>query len=84
MSGRNAQYSVRFDGPVDHRQSIIQIFDARGQAVRTLRPRLDSAPDVLFASGPGLPEGDYQLRWIVRSLPDGEVTSGTVPFTVKQ
>ena len=83
IDGRHSEFSLRFDGPVDHRQSLIQVLDAQGVAVRTMHPLLDSAPSVLFASGPGLPEGDYQLRWVVRSLPDGDISSGLVPFKVK-
>jgi len=81
---QHVQFSLRFDGPVDHRQSLIQILDPNGVAVRVMHPLLDSAPDVLFASGPGLTAGSYQLRWVVRSLPDGDVSSGVVPFSVKQ
>jgi len=84
VDGQNAQYSVRFDGPVDHRQALLSITGADGKAVSTLRPLLDSAPNVLFASGPRLAEGDYELHWVVRSIPDGEVSSGAVPFKVKK
>jgi methionine-rich copper-binding protein CopC len=84
LDGSNAQYSVRFDGPVDHRQALLSITGADGKEVSTLHPLLDSAPNVLFASGPRLPGGNYQLHWVVRSIPDGDVTSGWVPFKVKQ
>ena len=83
IDGQHAQFSLRFDGPVDHRQSLIQVLNDKGVAVRTMHPLLDSAPDVLFAGGPGLPAGNYQLKYVVRSLPDGDITSGTVPFSVK-
>jgi methionine-rich copper-binding protein CopC len=84
VDGLNAQYSVRFDGPVDHRQSLLSITGADGKAVSTMHPLLDAAPDVLFASGPRLAEGDYELHWVVRSIPDGQVSSGYVPFKVKK
>lgn len=84
VDGQNAQYSVRFDGPVDHREALLSITGADGKAVSTLRPLLNSAPNVLFASGPRLAAGDYQLHWVVRSIPDGDVSSGYVPFKVKQ
>ena len=77
----NAQYVVRFDGPVDHRGSRLLI--TRGdRVVRKLRPLLDSAPEVLFASGPRLPAGDYQLHWSAKSMPDGDFTDGSIGFTV--
>ena len=84
MDGLNAQYSVRFDGPVDHRQALLSITGADGKTISTLRPLLDSAPSVLFASGPRLADGNYQLHWVVRSIPDGDISSGFVPFSVKK
>jgi methionine-rich copper-binding protein CopC len=84
VTTENAQYSVRFDGPVDHRQSLMSITDGTGKEVAALHPLLDSATNVLFATGPRLGAGDYQLHFAVRSIPDGEVSSGYVPFKVKQ
>jgi methionine-rich copper-binding protein CopC len=82
VEGRNAQYFVRFDGPVDHRNSRLWITQG-SRVVATLHPSLDAAPEVLFASNPRLPQGDYELHWGVRSMPDGDVTEGSVPFAVK-
>jgi methionine-rich copper-binding protein CopC len=84
VDGNNAQYSVRFDGPVDHREALLSITGTDGKNISTLRPLLDSAPNVLFASGPRLASGDYQLHWVVRSIPAGDISSGFVPFKVKQ
>jgi methionine-rich copper-binding protein CopC len=83
MQGRNEQFAVRFDGPVDHARSRLEIL-RDGQVVRQLHPLLDSAPDVLFASAPAPQPGHYVLHWSARSLPDGEVSEGTIPFTVAQ
>jgi len=77
----NAQYVVRFDGPVDHRASRLVIM--RGdRVIKKLTPLLDAAPEVLFASGPRLPLGDYQLNWSAKSMPDGDFTDGSIRFTV--
>jgi methionine-rich copper-binding protein CopC len=77
----NAQYVVRFDGPIDHRASRLLIM--RGDhVVRRLRPLLDAAPEVLFASGPRLSAGNYQLVWSAKSMPDGDFTDGSIRFTV--
>jgi methionine-rich copper-binding protein CopC len=81
MDGRNAQYIVRFDGLVDHRASRLDI-TANGKIVETLVPTVDSEPDALAASAPRLAPGDYQLRWHVKSTPDGDVSDGSIPFTV--
>ncbi|HYZ30831.1 MAG TPA: copper resistance protein CopC [Crenalkalicoccus sp.] len=73
---------VRFAGPVDHYRSSLVI--ARGgQPVEVLHPTLNAAPEVLFAIAPMLEPGDYELRWMVRSFTDGEVTEGSLPFTVR-
>jgi len=82
VDGRNAQYFVRFDGPVDHRAAHL-VITRDGQTVETLNALLDSAPEVLFASAPRLPPGAYELHWSVRSTPDGEVTEGSLRFTVR-
>ncbi len=84
MDGNNTEYSVHFDGPVDHRQALLSIIASDGKTVSNLRPLLDAAPNVLFATGPRLPAGDYQMRWIARSTTDGDISSGYVPFTVKK
>lgn len=46
-------------------------------------PRLESAPEVLFARAPTLPAGDYDLNWRVKTMTGVEVTQGNIPFTVK-
>jgi methionine-rich copper-binding protein CopC len=80
VDGNNEKYVVRFDGPVDHRTSRMWLTQS-DRAFRTLTPLLDSAPTVLFASSSRLPPGSYQLHWSVRSMPDGELTDGTIQFT---
>ena len=79
MNGRNLEFALRFDGPVDHAAARLEIMQG-GNVVRTLRPRLDSAPTVLFASGEGLPPGRYTLRWHI----GGDVSDGEIPFSVRQ
>jgi methionine-rich copper-binding protein CopC len=81
MHGRNMQYIVRFDAPVDHVQSRLEIL-RDGNVVETLHPRVDSAPDVLFASAPAPAPGSYALHWTVKSMADQEISEGTIPFSV--
>ena len=45
-----------------------------GQVIETLKPLLGAAPQVLFASVPALPPGEYELHWSARSMADGSVT----------
>ncbi|MFC7477728.1 copper resistance protein CopC [Dankookia sp. GCM10030260] len=77
-----AQYFIRFTAPVDHYRSRLVIAQG-GKVVHVLQPRLDAAPTLLFGFAPGLEPGAYELRWIVTSLPDGAVTEGSFPFTVR-
>jgi methionine-rich copper-binding protein CopC len=77
-----AQYFVRFNEPVDHYRSRLAIMSG-GQVVQILHPRLDAAPELLFGFAPALEPGEYELRWTVVSLTDGDVTEGSVPFTAR-
>ncbi len=81
MHGANAQYVVRFDGPIDHAQSRLEIL-RDGHVVARLDPLLDSAADVLFASAPAPEPGHYVLHWTVKSIPDQDDSDGMIPFTV--
>lgn len=81
MHGDNAQYVVRFDGPVDHAEARLEILH-HGQVIARLTPLFDSAVDVLSASSAALPPGHYVLHWSVRSVPDQDVSDGTIPFSV--
>jgi methionine-rich copper-binding protein CopC len=83
LDGRPADYLIRFAGPVDHQRSSLAIL-RDGQVVERMNPRLDAAPDVLFARGLALAPGAYELRWTMRSLQDGSVTEGSVPFSVRR
>jgi len=78
--GDHAEYVVRFDGPVDHVASRLEIVQS-GRVIRALVPLGDSAVDVLFASGETPPAGNYLLRWRAVS-PDGEVSVGDIAFSV--
>jgi methionine-rich copper-binding protein CopC len=81
ISGRHAEYSIHFDGPVDHTASRLEIVQS-GRVIQSLVPLGDSAPDVLFASGETPSPGRYLLRWQVRSPEDGTISSGDIPFSV--
>ena len=50
--------------------------------IETLHPRLESAPEVLFAAAPTLPAGDYMLHWSVVTLQGAQVVEGDIPFKV--
>ena len=83
IQGNSSEFFVRFDRPVDHIRSTLAI-TRDGKLVERLQPRLESAPEVLFARAPTLPAGDYKLRWTVRTLAGSQVAEGDIPFTVQQ
>lgn len=80
IHGRHAEYVIRFDGPVDHQASRMQITQ-NGRVVQLLAPLLDSAADVLFAGSEVPAPGRYLLHWVARSS-DGDNSSGDIPFSV--
>ena len=82
IEGRSSEFFVRFDRPVDHIRSQLSI-TRDGTLVERLTPRLESAPEVLFARAPTLPPGDYSLHWAVKTMTGTNVVEGEIPFTVK-
>jgi methionine-rich copper-binding protein CopC len=82
IARRSSEFFVRFDRPVDHVRSTLDIM-SDGKLVERLKPRLESAPTVLFARAPTLPAGNYTLHWSVRTMAGVEAIEGDIPFTVK-
>jgi methionine-rich copper-binding protein CopC len=78
---RSSAFFVRFDRPVDHRKSTLVIKQG-DKVIERLHPRLESAPEVLFAEAPTLPPGDYTLHWAVITLQGEKAVSGDIPFQV--
>jgi hypothetical protein len=74
IGGRSSEFLVRFDRPVDHVHSTLAIM-RDGKLVERLPPRLESAPEVLFARAPTL--------WSVRTMAGVDTTQGDIPFAVK-
>jgi methionine-rich copper-binding protein CopC len=81
IGSRSSEFFVRFDRAVDHAKSRLVIMQ-NGKAIETLHPRLESAPEVLFARAPTLPAGDYLLHWAVVTLRGAEAIQGDIPFKV--
>jgi methionine-rich copper-binding protein CopC len=82
MDGNRQEFSVRFDAPVDHNTSRLELL-RDGAVVRVLQPRLNASPDTLHAIAGSLPAGDYVLRWRAASRRTGEMTEGSLAFTVR-
>jgi methionine-rich copper-binding protein CopC len=78
IGGRSSAFYVRFNRPVDHEDSRLAI-KQDGRIIEVLHPRLESAPEVLFARAPTLAPGRYSLHWLVGGSPQAD---GEIPFTV--
>ncbi len=78
IGGRSSAFYVRFSRPVDHEDSRLTI-KRDGRVIEVLHPRLESAPDVLFARAPTLAPGRYSLHWLIGGSPQ---VDGEIPFTV--
>ena len=83
LSSAAGDYFVRFDQPVDHIHSTLDI-KQDGKTVQTLRPRLNSEPNVLFARAPNLPPGKYVMHWSVPAANGSTIHRGEVPFSVEK
>lgn len=82
LDGRNLQFVIRFDSPVDHAAARLDIMQD-GHLVRSLHPLIDSAPEVVFASAPALPAGRYTLRWHVGAAAGGDAANGEIAFSIR-
>jgi methionine-rich copper-binding protein CopC len=78
---KSSAFFVRFDRPVDHIKSTLVIKQG-DTVIERLHPRLESAPEVLFAAAPTLPPGSYMLHWAVITLQGTKAISGDIPFQV--
>jgi methionine-rich copper-binding protein CopC len=74
-------FFVHFDRPVDHIKSTLVVKQG-DKVIERLHPRLESAPDVLFAAAPTLPPGNYMLHWAVITVQGTKAVAGDIPFDV--
>ncbi len=81
LSGVRDDYFVRFDQPIDHIHSTIDI-KQNGKTVQMLHPRFKTEPNVLFARAPNLAPGKYVMHWSVPSANGSTVYQGEVSFFV--
>ena len=78
---KSSAFFVRFDRPVDHIKSTLVIKQG-DKVIERLHPRLESAPEVLFAAAPTLPPGNYVLHWTVITVQGTKAKEGDIPFQV--
>lgn len=82
MDGRQTEFFIRFDGPVDHAASVITVLQD-GRVTQVLHPRLNSRPNTLYSGVRRLAPGAYVLHWMTRSMPDRDVSEGEISFSIK-
>ncbi|MBK6659964.1 MAG: copper resistance protein CopC [Proteobacteria bacterium] len=72
---------LKFNSRLDRKRARLRLIDAAGTA-RDLVVLDDGGAEHLRAAAGALTGGEYRIEWYVLS-PDGHVTRGNVPFSVK-
>src|SRR5262245_35909936 len=75
--------SLEFSEELDPAFSQAQLFDSQNRLIEPGPGEIaPSAPRVLRLILPDLPKGSYTALWRVRSIVDGHITEGSLPFGV--
>jgi methionine-rich copper-binding protein CopC len=80
VAGPDVAVKLRFNVRIDAGRSRLTLVHSTG-SIQTLEISKHTPADTLSASAPGLPPGEYRLRWQVLAS-DGHITRGEIPFTV--
>src|SRR5262245_44326161 len=78
---RSTELLIRFDRPISHGQSWISLI-REGKVVATIYPRLEAAPNVLFARIQTPGPGNYIVRWTVCPEGHNDRYDGEFPLTI--
>jgi methionine-rich copper-binding protein CopC len=81
VAGPDIPVMLQFNSRVDAARSKLQLLYP-DNTVSDLVLEKQSSPDTLSARATGLKSGAYKIQWQVLA-PDGHITRGIVPFTVK-
>lgn len=81
VAGPDIPIMLKYNSRVDAARSKIQLLRP-DNSVTDLAVEKQTAPDTLSAKAKGLTSGSYKIQWQVLA-PDGHITRGEVPFTVK-
>jgi methionine-rich copper-binding protein CopC len=79
--GPDLAITLKYNVRVDSARSKVQL-SRPDETVTELPLQQQASPDTLSAKATGLTPGAYKLQWQVLA-PDGHITRGVVPFTVK-
>jgi methionine-rich copper-binding protein CopC len=81
VAGPEVAITLKYNVRVDSTRSKIQL-SRPDESVTELPLTKQISPDTLSSKATGLTPGAYKLQWQVLA-PDGHITRGVVPFSVK-
>ena len=81
VTGPDVSVKLKFNVRIDASLSKLQLL-LPDNHTKNLTIEAQPSPDVLTAKAAGLVPGAYRIRWQVLA-PDGHITRGEIPFTVK-
>ena len=81
VAGPDVAITLKYNVRVDSTRSKIQL-SRPDESVTELPLTKQISPDTLSSKATGLTPGAYKLQWQVLA-PDGHITRGVVPFSVK-
>ena len=81
IAGPDLNVTLKYNVRVDSARSKIQL-SCPDQSIIELPIEKQESPDTLSSKATGLKPGAYKLQWQVLA-PDGHITRGVVPFSVK-
>ena len=81
VAGPDVTITLKYNVRVDSTRSKVQL-SLPDQSVIELPLEKQASPDTLSTKATGLAPGAYKLQWQVLA-PDGHITRGVVPFSVK-
>ncbi|HXA81932.1 MAG TPA: copper resistance CopC family protein [Methylomirabilota bacterium] len=81
VEGPDVAITLKYNSRVDSTRSKVQLSHP-DNSVSDLPLAKQVSPDTLSSKATGLTPGAYKLQWQVLA-PDGHITRGVVPFTVK-
>jgi methionine-rich copper-binding protein CopC len=81
VAGPDVVITLKYNVRVDSTRSKIQL-SRPDESVTELPLTKQISPDTLSSKATGLTPGAYKLQWQVLA-PDGHITRGVVPFSVK-
>jgi methionine-rich copper-binding protein CopC len=81
VTGPDVPIILKYNVRVDAARSKVQLVHP-DSSVTDLALEKGPSPDTLTSKATGLTPGNYRIEWQVLA-PDGHITRGVVPFTVK-